>query len=115
MNVLTAGTYTLTTSVAGISAATFDVSSNTAGGSVTLASFTAPSTGNWQTFAPVSQNITLSAGQQTLRFTATNSSQYNLGAIQLVRQIAPVAVAPAAPVVPPAGPRPVVGAVMVAS
>jgi hypothetical protein len=86
INVATAGTYTLTTGIADVAASTIGVTGN---GSM-LATIAQGKTGSWQDFVDNTQTVTLGSGVQTLRFTALNSSEYNIGSIQLVRQTAPV-------------------------
>jgi hypothetical protein len=92
INVATAGAYSLTVGAGSVSTASFDLYDN---GS-RLTSFQVPNTLTWQNSTPLSQTIQLAAGTQTLRFVATNGTQYNLFNIGLVRQDAGGVVKPAA-------------------
>ncbi len=83
VNVATAGNYTLTTGSGSCFAASYEVWANGA----KLASFTTPPSYSWQTSISQSKSIYLPAGIQTLRFIATNGTQYNLFSLKLDRQI----------------------------
>ncbi|WP_138751998.1 glycoside hydrolase family 3 N-terminal domain-containing protein [Paenibacillus sinopodophylli] len=52
-------------------------------GSTTLATYSVPNTGGWQTWTTLSQNVTLSAGVQTLRLQAA-ASGWNLNWLELI-------------------------------
>ena len=82
INVAEAGGYALNLSAAAMAQASFDVYSN----GTKVATFQMPSTGSWDASTALTQTVQLPAGPQTLRFTSTNGSQYNLFSVGLVRQ-----------------------------
>jgi predicted esterase len=71
VNVATAGTYTVSFRVATVNTGVQFQLRKSDGTS--LATITAPNTGWWQTYQTVSAQVTLAAGQQTLRIFTTNA------------------------------------------
>lgn len=98
----TAGTYDLGLGLAAANNASLDVYVN---GSK-AASYSIASTGNWDTYKTLTQKVTLAAGNNAIRITSTNGTQYNLNAVKFTPStIAPPASdTPTTPTTPTTGP-----------
>lgn len=77
VNVSASGTYNIAVSTAATKNASLDLKVD---GS-TKASYSLPATGSWDSYRTTSQSVYLTAGKHTLRFQATNGTQYNLKGI----------------------------------
>ena len=77
LNVQTAGNYNIALGAAAVSPASVNLTVNGA----SAANYSIGSTGSWSSFATNSATVALPAGTVTLRFTALNGTQYNLGGI----------------------------------
>ncbi|MGN7765213.1 glycoside hydrolase family 3 N-terminal domain-containing protein [Paenibacillus sp. 22594] len=80
VNVPVSGTYKVSLRLASLSGATNGIQLKN--GSTTLATFSVPNTGGWQTWTTVSNNVPLSAGVQTLRVHAA-AGNWNLNWLEV--------------------------------
>jgi hypothetical protein len=80
LNVASAGTYTLSISVAAVGLGEIDVAVN---GAVQAKAVEVPNTGSWNKFVPLAVVLKLPAGAATVRISNRFGTQYNIGDLSL--------------------------------
>ncbi|MEM7809218.1 MAG: carbohydrate-binding protein [Planctomycetota bacterium] len=78
-----AGTYDLSYRVASLNGGRFFVEAD----GTTIANFTVPATGAWQTWTTITETVTLDAGVQELRFNVSSTTGININWFELEKQV----------------------------